>query len=244
MSGPLAEANRYRFSSKEWNGNAGLYYYGYRFYDGGLQRWINRDPIGEMGGENLFTFVEQSPISVVDSMGLDVWVEGPSGDEPAGHQSICVGDPNAEYSGYSFGATGVGLKNGLQGTIYEDVEKGGKIVDCKYYSTTPEVDAIIRNKLDDLVDKEANNRYPYRAINANCRNWSQKQFDLIAEQLEKHSKGKKCKPPSRSIKPDKASPGVSSTRPTSRSTSNPTSAVTCSTEKKTSAYEGECQKAK
>ncbi|HXR05420.1 MAG TPA: RHS repeat-associated core domain-containing protein [Verrucomicrobiae bacterium] len=50
MSGPLAAANRYRFSSKEWNDNAGIYYYGFRFYDPNLQRWPNRDPLGDLGG--------------------------------------------------------------------------------------------------------------------------------------------------------------------------------------------------
>jgi len=33
QSGLLADANLYRFSSKEWNANSGLYYYLYRFYD-------------------------------------------------------------------------------------------------------------------------------------------------------------------------------------------------------------------
>ena len=45
--------NRYRFSSKEQMPNSGLYYYGYRFYDPNLQRWLNRDPIGEQGFEAL-----------------------------------------------------------------------------------------------------------------------------------------------------------------------------------------------
>jgi RHS repeat-associated protein len=44
-SGTLASANVYRFSSKEIHVNSGMYYYGYRFYDPNLQRWINRDPI-------------------------------------------------------------------------------------------------------------------------------------------------------------------------------------------------------
>ena len=35
--GLLADVNSYRFSSKEWNGNAGLSYYLYRFYDPNLQ---------------------------------------------------------------------------------------------------------------------------------------------------------------------------------------------------------------
>jgi RHS repeat-associated protein len=55
--GSLATANRYRFSSKEWNENSGLYYYLYRFYDPNLQRWLNRDPIQEIGGLNLYCFV-------------------------------------------------------------------------------------------------------------------------------------------------------------------------------------------
>ena len=50
--GTLASANVMRFSSKPWVGFAGsatsgLYYYGYRFYDPYLQRWPNRDPLGE-----------------------------------------------------------------------------------------------------------------------------------------------------------------------------------------------------
>ncbi len=49
MSGPLAEANCYRFSSKEHHSNSGLYYYGFRFYEPSLQRWPNRDPLGDIG---------------------------------------------------------------------------------------------------------------------------------------------------------------------------------------------------
>ena len=39
------------------------------FYDPGLQRWINRDPIQEEGGINLQTFVGNNPINRVDSLG-------------------------------------------------------------------------------------------------------------------------------------------------------------------------------
>ncbi len=70
MSGPLAEANRYRFSSKEWNSEAGIYYYGYRFYDPNLQRWLNRDPIQEFGGLNLYGFVDNDPVDEEDFYGL------------------------------------------------------------------------------------------------------------------------------------------------------------------------------
>jgi RHS repeat-associated protein len=49
QSGGLAAVNTYRFSSKEFHAATGLYYYGYRWYDPSLQRWINGDPAGESG---------------------------------------------------------------------------------------------------------------------------------------------------------------------------------------------------
>jgi|SRR6478736_3465491 len=49
----------------------GLYYYGYRWYTPNLQRWVNRDPIEEWGGINLYGFLENSPVDWVDLFGLD-----------------------------------------------------------------------------------------------------------------------------------------------------------------------------
>jgi hypothetical protein len=48
----------------------GLYYFGYRFYDPNLQRWLNRDPILENGGINLYGFIENDPVQYVDVWGL------------------------------------------------------------------------------------------------------------------------------------------------------------------------------
>jgi RHS repeat-associated protein len=69
-SGTMADANLYRFSSKELHQNSGLYYYGYRFYEPNLQRWINADPIEEDGGINLHRFVENRPLGLMDASGL------------------------------------------------------------------------------------------------------------------------------------------------------------------------------
>jgi RHS repeat-associated protein len=72
QSGSLAAANVYCFSSKEIhsNTNSVLYYYGYRFYDPSLQRWINRDPIEEEGGMNLYEFVGNEPTLQIDPFGF------------------------------------------------------------------------------------------------------------------------------------------------------------------------------
>jgi RHS repeat-associated protein len=72
--GALAEGNPYRFSSKEYHANAGLYYYGFRFYDPANQRWLSRDPIGERGGLNLYIFAGNSPVNFIDPYGLTWWI--------------------------------------------------------------------------------------------------------------------------------------------------------------------------
>ncbi|HOW97389.1 MAG TPA: RHS repeat-associated core domain-containing protein [Kiritimatiellia bacterium] len=61
---------RYRFSSKEWDDPVGLYCYTYRFYSPALGRWLSRDPVGEHGGINVFTFTMNSPHSKLDPFGL------------------------------------------------------------------------------------------------------------------------------------------------------------------------------
>jgi RHS repeat-associated protein len=70
QSGPLAEANVYRFSSKAYDPRSGLYNFGRRFYAPSLQRWLNRDPIGIEGGKNLYAYVGNRPINAFDPTGL------------------------------------------------------------------------------------------------------------------------------------------------------------------------------
>jgi RHS repeat-associated protein len=69
-SGSLADDNVYRFSSKEFHAQSGLYYYGYRFYAPSLQRWLNRDPLEELGGINLYAFVRNRPTTLFDKFEL------------------------------------------------------------------------------------------------------------------------------------------------------------------------------
>jgi RHS repeat-associated protein len=61
----------FKFSTKRYDEQTGLSYYGYRFYSASLGRWITRDPLGEAGGMNLYGFVGNDPINWIDPMGLD-----------------------------------------------------------------------------------------------------------------------------------------------------------------------------
>jgi RHS repeat-associated protein len=72
--GSMADVNVYRFSSKEYDAVIGLYYFGGRYYDPVLQRWLNRDPIQERGGINLYQFARNNPLRHYDSFGLQVGV--------------------------------------------------------------------------------------------------------------------------------------------------------------------------
>ncbi len=70
LSGPLAPFNTYRFASKEWNDRGGIYYFGRRYYDPILIRFLNRDPIAEQGGLNLYAYLGNNPINLIDILGL------------------------------------------------------------------------------------------------------------------------------------------------------------------------------
>ena len=134
MSGPLAEANTYRFSSKEWNSNAGLYYYGFRFYEPNVQRWINRDPIQEKGGINLYCFVYNDAQGNID----------PLGDTIAG--KICT-----------LGAKGIRrVYKGLKG---ESIEEAAKAV-----KQGEDVIASSRNSAKDIAKAAGDGKQPIHEI--------------------------------------------------------------------------------
>jgi RHS repeat-associated protein len=103
-AGSLAQANLYRFSSKEAHPNSGLVYYLYRYYDPNFQRWLNRDPFLEPGfemvhnprlrrgrsflqpaegfeGPNIYVFVRNNSLNGIDELGLEYGnpVSGPNG---------------------------------------------------------------------------------------------------------------------------------------------------------------------
>ena len=69
QSGAMAALFRHRFSTKYLDVETGHYYYGRRFYIPVLGRWLNRDPIEERGGENLYAFCRNGPVSLYDKDG-------------------------------------------------------------------------------------------------------------------------------------------------------------------------------
>jgi RHS repeat-associated protein len=108
-SGPLADANAYRFSSKAYHEPSDLYYYGYRFLAPELQQWLNRDPMGEEYDFNLYRFVYNSPLNYVDPDGL--W------GIQFGDFNIGWGNPNLAFDWDSWNDLGQGTAATADGLI-------------------------------------------------------------------------------------------------------------------------------
>lgn len=68
--GSYASTNPFRFSTKYTDKETGLAYYGHRYYSPDLGRFINRDPIEEQGGVNLYSFVRNNAINAWDYLGM------------------------------------------------------------------------------------------------------------------------------------------------------------------------------
>jgi RHS repeat-associated protein len=174
--------------------------FGERDYDAFVGRWTTKDPIRFVAGDpNLYSYALADPVSYFDPLGLDIWIEGPSGREPSRHQSVNVGDPLGEYSSYSYGMNG----SGMEGEVYRDTELGGPIE--AYKKTTPEQDAEFKKLMESQLGKKST--YGWDDI---CRSWSQRAF--------KNAPGTSTSPPVRKTRPH-TNVGPSSPRSTTGTSS-------------------------
>jgi insecticidal toxin complex protein TccC len=64
-----ADYKTVRYSGKERDAT-GLYYYGYRYYQPLVGRWLSSDPAGTIDGLNLFRMCRNNPVMFADSDGL------------------------------------------------------------------------------------------------------------------------------------------------------------------------------
>jgi RHS repeat-associated protein len=65
--------NTYMFTGREWDADAGLYYYRARWYDPDVGRFLAKDPIGFRGGQvDLYGYCLNDPLNLIDPEGDDV----------------------------------------------------------------------------------------------------------------------------------------------------------------------------
>jgi RHS repeat-associated protein len=72
--GPYGESSTLtgvaRYTGRRIDPETGLYYYRARMYSPALGRFLQQDPIGTSGGVNLYAYVGNDPINLVDPSGL------------------------------------------------------------------------------------------------------------------------------------------------------------------------------
>jgi RHS repeat-associated protein len=107
----MAKVNPFLFSTKYYDWETGLYYYGYRYYNPSTGRWLSRDPLGEQGGKNLYCLCFDCPIDGVDPLGMGFL-------EDTANFAGGVGDS------LTFGLTREARK-GLDWMLFDEYDDGG-----------------------------------------------------------------------------------------------------------------------
>lgn len=61
--------NSWRYKGKRKDNETGLIYFGKRYYDPRIGRWISPDPLGEIDGPNVYAYVHNNPLTYEDHLG-------------------------------------------------------------------------------------------------------------------------------------------------------------------------------
>lgn len=69
-SSATVPVSTFGFTGHLWHRRSGLHLAPLRAYAPPTGRWISRDPIGEMGGENLYAYLFNAPVDGIDPLGL------------------------------------------------------------------------------------------------------------------------------------------------------------------------------
>lgn len=121
-TGSMAELNPFTFSTKYQDHTTGLLYYGHRYCRSTLGRWLNRDPIAEKGGLNLYGMVGNDVVNRWDYLGLLVSITyvKDANDNNKGCVTVTDQDTGATHKYFAFSTPA--LPDGK----YEVLERAGK----------------------------------------------------------------------------------------------------------------------
>jgi RHS repeat-associated protein len=111
-TGPLADANPFRFSSKYTDGETGLYYYGYRYYQSETGRWLNRDLIEETAFRQVVALSQRKVSPLASGALFDTFSEDNEFDEYVEWEYVGDEESNVPFAA----AVSYATSHGLAGT--------------------------------------------------------------------------------------------------------------------------------
>ncbi len=101
------DSNRYLFSTKEFDVRSGLYYFGARYYDPEIGRWLTQDPLGFGGKQlNLYVYVHNNPANMVD--------------------------PDGEIAQFAIAVAGAAIGGAVEAAKYFQAYQSGRISGAQY----------------------------------------------------------------------------------------------------------------
>ncbi|WP_269765654.1 RHS repeat-associated core domain-containing protein, partial [Burkholderia ubonensis] len=106
----ITPRNLLRFQGQQVDGETGLHYNRYRYYDPASGRFISKDPIGLRGGINAYRYAP-NPIQWIDPLGLKV---GDGGHTTGTDKALPVSTPESVYT-----TTDASGTLAVQNTIYD-----------------------------------------------------------------------------------------------------------------------------
>lgn len=101
--------NPFQYTGREFDPETSLYYYRARYYDQTIGRFIAQDPLGFYPGVNFYAYANNSPVSLLDPIGLSPCPCSTNNDHPffhLGSAGILVG-ASAEAGLGSLGGTAI-----------------------------------------------------------------------------------------------------------------------------------------
>ncbi|MEZ4909208.1 MAG: RHS repeat-associated core domain-containing protein, partial [Saprospiraceae bacterium] len=185
----------YRFTGKEQDSETGLYYYGARYYDPRLGRFLSVDPLAEKyGAWSPYAYTFDNPLKFNDPDGSApedfVLLIAKNGAGGQGHMGAVIQDGQGNYYYATMGAAeNAGLSkmasNGVQGGMNLQVLSGATSMeeaismakqdgnnspytDQIQFSTNSETDQKIFENVSEMADKINSGEVKYNVGSMNC----------------------------------------------------------------------------
>ena len=174
VKGTLDET--YSYTGREWDKEAGLYYYRARFYDPLVGKFISKDPIGFDGGDvNLYSYVGQNPVNLTDPSGKKVYFCSKSIHSWVCKDRTCAGLYPKASDWKTLAKSVVSVVEGeIMSSDYESADPAKQPTYCTEMKVSggccdqEKFEKCVLNKINSLMGKT----YHYSVQGYNCASWA------------------------------------------------------------------------